>query len=331
MGKHFDSLVELVRSASKAKVKYPSIPQMPDFVANLEDIVKDAALFELLFPPHLLAGDKNSEEYIRYLHDYFNESEKAGSFFLTPFPVTAIEYQKAVYILKSIHKNEYILISCSCGDDESIEKVQKDSGLPLNGPRPVLAMIGKVRIQRPVEPGSAQMIIDVKNLASLMSFGETVKVLDQTVLDGNDRKSEMAMVESTIEFMQGILYIMDPENFILRKESNQAIKLQEKKQTKNRQSMLKKTILRPHYICLSEEDVSDFLKNTAKEPRPAHPVRGHWRHLMSEKFRNKKGQTIFIRQYFTGQGKIQSSGGWTYQVMIKPEFGKVVDYDEGNG
>lgn len=330
MAKHFDSLIELVRSASKAKVKYPSIPQMPDFAANLENIINDAGLFELLFSPHLLAGDKNNEEYIRYLHDYFNESEKSGSFFLTPFPVTAIEYQKAVYILKPIQGNEYILISCSCGDDESIEKVQKDSGLPQSGQRPVLAMIGKVRIQRPVEPGSAQMMLDVKILASLMSFGQTVQVIDPAVVDGNDRKSEMAMVESAMEFMQGILYIMDPENFILRKESNQARKQQEKKQTKNRQNMLKKTVLRPHYICLSEKDVSEFLSNTANEPRPAHPVRGHWRHLMSEKFRNKKGQTIFIRQYFTGQGMIQSAGGWTYRVMVKPVFGKVVAYDEGN-
>ena len=331
MAKHFDSLIELVRNASKEDIKYPSIPQIPDFAAKLEDIVKDAGLFELLFPPHLMAGDKNNEEYIRYLHDYFNESDKAGSFFLTPFPVTAIEYLSAVYILKPIQGNEYFLISCSCGDDESIEKLQKDSGFRQNGPRPVLAMMGTVRIQRPVEAGSAQMMIDVKPLASLVFYGEKVQFVDPTVVDGNDRKTEAAMVESTTEFMQGILYIMDPENFILRKESNQARKSQEKKQTKNRQSILKKTVLRPHYICLSEEDVSDFLKNTAKEPRPAHPVRGHWRHLMSEKFRNKKGQTVFIRQYFTGQGMIQSAGGWTYQVMVKPEFGKVVDYDGGNG
>jgi len=124
-------------------------------------------------------------------------------------------------------------------------------------------------------------------------------------------------------FMHGVLYVMDADNFILRKENSQSRVFDNKKKSKGRDSLLRKTIMRPHYICLGEQETADFLKNTAKEPRPAHPVRGHWRRLTSEKFKNKQGQTIFIRQYFTGSGQIQSAGGWTYQVYVKPEFGKI--------
>ena len=84
--------------------------------------------------------------------------------------------------------------------------------------------------------------------------------------------------------------------------------------------------MRPHYICLSERDTKGLLQDN--EHCPAHPVRGHWRTLMSEKFVNKQGQRIFIKQYFTGEGTIQSAGGWTYQVLVKDNFGELTPYNK---
>jgi hypothetical protein len=73
------------------------------------------------------------------------------------------------------------------------------------------------------------------------------------------------------------------------------------------------------------------LQSSSKEPRAAHPVRGHLRHLLSEKWTHKKGQTIFIRQYFTGEGRIYGPNGWTYEVMVKESPKKLVPYsNSGN-
>ena len=122
---------------------------------------------------------------------------------------------------------------------------------------------------------------------------------------------------------------MDPANFILRKENRQSMlqrERQKKAKKKYKGNPLKKTVMRPHYICLSEEDTRQFLKQESKTPLAAHPVRGHWRTLQSERFVNKQGERIYIKQYFTGDGKIEAEGGWQYQVMVKESPNRISLY-----
>ena len=98
------------------------------------------------------------------------------------------------------------------------------------------------------------------------------------------------------------------------------------KPRKRTRRLPRKTIMRPHYIILSEGDTRTFLSEESKVPRAPHPVRGHWRNLRSPKYIRKQGQRIYIKQYFTGEGNNQGENGWHYQVMVKEGLDKVVAY-----
>jgi len=129
----------------------------------------------------------------------------------------------------------------------------------------------------------------------------------------------------TISCIEQIIYITDPLNFIIKKEHKQSLGFE--KQGKSKKPVMRRTILRPHYICVSEEDAKEVLSSNSADPRPAHPVRGHWRTLMSDRFVNKKGSSIFIKQYFTGQGLVEGLDGYTYQIMIKESPTQLVAYN----
>jgi len=122
-----------------------------------------------------------------------------------------------------------------------------------------------------------------------------------------------------------VLDIMDPANFIFKKESNQARGYRQSI-LNGKKRVLEKTVMRPHYICLDEEETRDFVSFVSREPKVAHPVRGYWKNLMSERFVNKRGQRIFVKQYFTGEGNIKGREGWNYEVMVKEDFDKLVLY-----
>ena len=129
------------------------------------------------------------------------------------------------------------------------------------------------------------------------------------------------VVNSAVAYMEQLIYIMDPENFIIRKESNQSIHETRKASLNPKRDQFRKTVIRPHYICLNEKELTDFLLDNSKEkePRAFHPVRGHWRNLISDYYKNKRGQKIFIEQYFRGKSNITGKDGWHYQVLIKTD------------
>ena len=89
---------------------------------------------------------------------------------------------------------------------------------------------------------------------------------------------------------------------------------------------MRRTVMRPHCICLSENDLRDFLSAKSRHPIIAHPVRGHWRKLISERFVNKKGQLVFVKQHFRGCAAFDDIEGWRYNVMVKEGPERVREY-----
>jgi len=314
MGKHFDALVEFAsRHIEKGELSTQFIPDVKDY---LDDIVNKAALFEFplraeeIFPK----SGKDDEEYFRYLDDYFNMSKQYGIFFVTPFPITAVEDDISVVIMDNIGDNKY-LITIGMANTSKMENRIIDSSV---------VTCGYVELEPPIKEAL------VRGIAMTQYFGATSENKRTYLGQKGFRGINQDMETSMAAYIEQIIYIMDPENFIIRKESTQSIKQKEKSRKKKRKRIFKKTIMRPHYICLSEEDTKNFLRSESKEPRAAHPVRGHWRRLMSERYKNKRGQRIYVRQYFTGEGKLEAKGGWNYEVMVKEDLNKITPYSKLN-
>lgn len=304
MGRHFDSLVDFVKALAPG-IKAQEVPCAK---AYLESIVRNSTLFE--FP--LKAEDiftrsgKTTPEYCRYLMDYFDLSERHGSFFLMPFRLTAVEDDVSVVAMQHLMDDKYILTSCK-------RHVLQDNNSTV-------VYFG---------------IMEVKQTPKGMRT-DTNPYFFRKLLNGqmlgiaNPDEAFKALCPSfhadACSYIEQIVYLMDPENFIIRKENYQSRKYHSKPANKRPAHIIPKTMMRPHYICLSEQDTREFLQNSSREPRAAHPVRGHWRTLISEKWSHKKGQTIFVKQYFTGQGVAEGFNGWTYEVMVKESPTKIVPY-----
>jgi hypothetical protein len=135
------------------------------------------------------------------------------------------------------------------------------------------------------------------------------------------------LTDAVTAYLEEVIYIMDPANFIIEKRGPQARAAERKYSNKPKERQKpRKTALRPHYICLSETDTKSFLGRESTEPRPIHPVRGHWKKLISPRYVNKQGQILHIQQYYRGKGTIDGKNGWHYTVMVKENPTCIVPY-----
>lgn len=310
MGQHFDCLVEVVRRHISPEETASGMQKPLQYFTGL---IQRAALFDFplnaeeIFPK----TGKDMPEYNRYLQDYFEMSAKYGKTLITPFRLTAIEDRDSVVVLDHLQ-----------GNDFRVTFGRKDI-LPTFPPSELQALVcGDVTLPQPTEAGFVFGRTSVRYLINLI---DGVRVAED--IPGLPLKADI--FSSAVSYVEQLVYIMDPANFIIRRESNYGRQMREKGKKKGH-VMLEKTTMRPHYVCLSEDETREFISGVAREPRPAHPVRGHWKTLMSERFVHKKGQKIHIKQYFTGQGNIEGRGGWHYQVMVKEAPDKLVPYDKAD-
>ena len=315
MGIHFDALVEFTKRHVNSEdsvgtsMNYGETSSVKE---NLEEMVRGAALFEfpLLAEEIIPESGKAGTQYAAYLRDYFDLSQENGSFLVMPFKITAIEDEGSVVILQHSYDNTYLITTA------------RSTQLSLS-PLDAVFYGGAVTLQKPRLSGKHSLQIrpffdyDVRQGRQLN--------LAEEMYDG---KLQRLVVKDYISFIQQLVYIMDPENFIIRKESEGSKKHgAKKKKSKKRTKILRKTTMRPHYVCSSAEGTRQYFAQGAKDSYPPHPVRGHWRQLVSERYKRMKGKKIFVPQYWTGRGNMEAEG-WSYQVMIKSEFGKLAPYDQ---
>lgn len=303
MGKHFDNLINLTKSNIETdgrRLKHPR--------KYLESLLRRASLFDLPYDVNATRPEcaDDNEAYARYVNDYIQLSHQYGVFLALPYDVIAIEDFGGLIVFDTKGPNQYRMTSSITTSIPQETHCVFISDLELS-----LAETGNVRSVTDMQYG--YVIIEGEEIPSDV-------VLSSEMFSENVSKVSRLFNH----FIQDLIYIMDPDNFIIRKEHKQAQRYREK-QARGK-GKLAKTIMRPHYVCYSEEDTKEFLQDVAKEPRPAHPVRGHWRRLISEKFINKRGQRIFIKQYFTGEGEIEGKEGWNYQVFVKEDPVSLVAY-----
>jgi len=313
MGKHFDALVDIINTQIDEKEIFRSEVHTPPVKQYLTDIVRRTSLFEFplraeqIFP----RTGKAFSEYIAYIQDYFDLSRQFGSEFLTPFKITGVEDEHSVVILHNLG-DIYRVIYCGVN-------------LMDLEPNNVALYCGEAKVNKPDNTFHFSTEINPSYFLTLAGGIRDVYDLDSEdlyVLTSKD------LMQAVISYMEQVIYIMDPENFIIRKESNASIKERKRQLRSGRMDLLRRTHMRPHYICLDLEETRAFLVGESKEPFPAHPVVGHWRKLMSERYRNMKGQSIFISQYFTGEGKVIARGGWNYEVWLKKDPVTILPYSK---
>lgn len=76
-------------------------------------------------------------------------------------------------------------------------------------------MCGSVRIESP-EPGSWTMAMDPKPMLTINKMEKNFYVVDPQEVDSTGKNAEGTFVEAMMGYIQSMLYIMDPENFIRR-------------------------------------------------------------------------------------------------------------------
>lgn len=313
MGKHFDNLVELVNKEMPKSIVGP----MQNPKGYLTTLLERVALFDFplnaeeIFP----RSGKDAEEYSRYLNDYHDLSEQHEQFLIMPFAVTGIEDKTSVVIFDPLGYARYKVTVCLAE--------YTPSSLDIS-----MLVIADVKIRK--WTAENQLPVAATPLYTL-TCTEGIRSENEFIHDDEHYYScQLDMTQAVISFIEQCIYIMDPDNFIIRKENNASMQIA-KKNLGKKNPKPRKTVMRPHYVCLSEDETSAFLKDVSKEPRPAHPVRGYWKRLISERFVHKRGQRIYIQQYFTGEGKVEGKNGWQYQVMIKEDPVTIVSYlDEKN-
>jgi hypothetical protein len=308
MGKHFDRLVDLVRH----EIVDCSTDNVPSIKSYFEDLIRRTALFEMPLKseeirPHL---GKDLDEYSRMIYDYLRVSRENHEALIMPFPVTAVEDDISVVFFDRISEaSSYNVSICRYAQEMPEQPILTTliSGTLVLGDPEMMHAHNYRGTPGLITPTYYGFVFGNNNQSH--PYSSLISDCQAHVFQDLSRAAQA--------FIEQIIYIMDPSNFIIQKESNCSLKQRMKKDSKSRREMLRKTVVRPHYIVLSEEDTRDFLLDQSKEPRPAHPVRGHWRRFQSERYVNMKGQSIFIRQYFTGKGHVVGLQGWNYQVMVK--------------
>lgn len=303
MGKHFDSLVELVkRDISQTEHSRNLI----DVNKHLRDLVNTSVLFEFPLKKIDILPDsgKTEWEYHRYLQDWIRLSQEHGSFMAMPFQRMAIEDPESVVSMLSLGGSRYRVTNYTTRPEQNRDLLQIAEVEVMDG--------------APEKPSLKYLVVPF-----YASFVYPKGISEIRVINPLNMDVAFDITNAATAFVQENFYIMDPENFIIRKESNASRQLQSKLDRKNGKEIKpRKTIMRPHYIVCSEEDTCTFLKSEAKDREPImiHPVRGHWKTLVSERYKAAKGRRIQIEQYYRGKGVIEGKNGWHYQVLVKEDL-----------
>ena len=233
MAKIFDRLIEISKHNS---------------VEGLERMLRSCALFEVPFNVQKMVGlleeqrQIDQQSFKEYVKTYFNESKKQGMHFAMPYPITAIEDPEGVVIYQNLHDNVYDVINFS-------------SYTLLEDRNHQDPLFGKTAFT--IETGEIKHEFRDGNLhTELMPKYEGITILEESFplllrpsvyMDESDESrlySEIA--RGFTSALEETIYIMDPENFIIRVESNLAKQHEEKlaRKSRSKQAKLRKTPLK---------------------------------------------------------------------------------------
>jgi hypothetical protein len=300
MGKHFDTLVELLNKG------HITDSDGPELYGYLCDAVKESAVFG--FP--LLSEEirpQSSQDLLTYSHyvgEYVTLSQERGNLLLAPYPVTAVEDSTSVVLFESSGPKECIITVCEESNDNPNPELQ---GVHLQ--------VGRVTLNNIDEAADFNMDVGPIYDATWRNGEKYVRPLFTQAESQatSDRLGTCAMAA-----MQQIIYISDPGNFILKQENNGSKKMNKKKRGCKKQ---RKTQIRPHFTIHSRDELVRILRGEiGADERVPHPVRGHWRFFKDPKYRLK---ATHVGQHWRGLGDVSGKNGIHYEVLLKTDFGEL--------
>jgi len=311
MGVHFDGLVELVNGELSERERNEILGNPKQHFTHL---LNEAALFELPLNSKdvMAATGKARAEYIACIREHFSESEKAGVAFAMPFPVTAVEDKDSAVILQ--YGTDSTLLSTVFWSN-----VIKDSLFTY-------FIAGDARLREPLDERGI-FNFDMGFYYGLI-FQNGMRQHFPDIHETNVRDCmTQDLLTATVTAIGEIVYIMDPSNFVIEKENNSSRSIFAKKKGNSKGFVkARKTVMRPHYICLGEEDTNSFLRGESIHPVATQAVRGHYRRLRSPVYVKAQGKKLIIPQYFRGPEEVMARQGWTYRVMLKSNALSLVPY-----
>jgi len=195
MGKHFDSLTELLKHNCIADDEKLGAYKVKEYLPR---IARDAALFEIPLNGEemMQKSGKSDPEYAQYLTDYFKISKRHGKHLITPFKLTAIEDKHSVVFLENIADNMYTLTMCW---SEEKSTVVQGGRLVIN--RDEQTDMFPTRVEDAMFPIVIEGDKRVLTLAPFMGG----------FIAGD-------LVNGAVAYIEQLAYIMDPATFIVQKQ-----------------------------------------------------------------------------------------------------------------
>lgn len=304
MGKHFDNLVDVVK---KQLPKHACNPAARSLETNLSRLVAETALWD--FPIHsnevFPRSGKDMDGYMRYISEHFERSREADLFFAMPFQqLTAIEDLDSVVFLETAENHFNVtsarLTSVSLGGEEqSLYEV----------------LAGQVEVQGISRSGLVMRAVPDYFMHILGDGRFTAETPRDPVLC---RAMATDLSQAAQSAVEEVVYIMDPENVVLLKETNQYRRNQRKNGNGKDRKPLKKTTDRRVYVCVPEHDFRELYRTSEERAIPIHRVPAHWRTYSSKRYTERiRGTRQLIQEYLRGNGKLTCPGGEHYQVMLR--------------
>ena len=314
MGKHFDTLVEIVKKGMIRQAIYREHLDVDRFISGF---LADCGIFEMPIRAIDLKTPPEGYErtYDEYLIDFIRLSGKYDRLMVTPHRKTVIEDSDSMVYMKHIEGTRFHIITVLNHNDtyKDLEHAMIEAGI--------------VDFHDYGSSGFRMNSIGLYTGAVDKGRLKEINIKDKYFHDPVAKDLGMA----ALAYFKQDAYIMDPANFIIERESNASIKqrhAQSKKSKKKKQMIQKpnKTVMRPHYLILPSDETTDFLKGSSHEPRPFRPVIGYFKTLKAECFTRMRGQTIHIEQYYRGEAEIDGMNGWHYKVLLKDKDFNIVPF-----
>lgn len=297
MGKHFDTLVDIVktriRDTDSSNDVYDTKNRIPNIKQYLLDIIQRASLVELPINAEelLVRSGQVKRTYSKKISDYFDLSEKLGCHIHLPFEVTAIEDRESVVVVEHLYG---VTCRVSGGREDLFEERKYIS-----------FFIGEVDFSKPKQFPKLFPVLPL--YCFLIENGE--RKPDKFFLDLKIRKWVADdVISSAVSYTEQLVYIMDPENMLLEKQKID--------QTGKDVTGLEKTNRKVHYLCVNFTDALELLGE--KKQSIYIPTEGPERFLYN--------QRTLIEKIVAGNGRTITPDGWHLRLMVKESPTRIVPY-----
>jgi len=282
-------------------------------VPELERVLRRAALFLLPAAPHTFLPKSWEEDEVEFYQE---------NFFL-PFQTIAIEDSASLTLLTDPEegltgsdkpRNFIEILSMNLSSLEAFREhgsTTEAEALRLMGqmpPESLCVAFGQLAVI--IKPGGKVFTVGVTNRAVVATPNGVLYDTDVQSGDGFSGVNECALRNATTAW-QEVMYLNNPERFVVQVVNTGAAKKASGSQK------IKRSHQRPHYILMSVGELRKTLGvyDHTDRHQSSHWRKRHFRRLVDDRFVNKKGQVVIVKQAWIGPEEA-TVGKKHYKVLL---------------